>query len=140
MPVSHIRTLLQELIATRNRNSRQDMERGFVLLDLEPMATFSLKEVLDSEYASDEMKCYKMNFDDYIDRFENEHGSIVLFMAGADYQVKIKAIKAILDTYNDEQLKVIEHDKSIEDRRNAQGNEPAGDAVRGRGMGGDPQV
>jgi hypothetical protein len=116
MPVSYIRTLLQELNITRNRNSRQDMERGFMLLDLEPMATYSLEEVLDSSYASDSMKCYKMNFDDYIDRFELENLPIVLYEPDNSYQERIKAIKAVLDQYNEEQTKIVSNETSAEDR------------------------
>lgn len=116
MPVSYIRTLLQELNITRNRNSRQDMERGFMLLDLEPMATYSLEEVLNSSYASDSMKCYKMNFDDYIDRFELENLPIVLFEPGKSYQDRIKAIKAVLDQYNEEQTKIVSNETSVKDR------------------------
>lgn len=134
MPVSYIRTLLQELNATRNRNSRQDMERGFMLLDLEPMATYSLKEILDSSYASDEIKCYKMNFDDYIDRFELENGPIMLYKPDADYQTRIKAIKKVLDTYNTQQLKVIEDETSITDRA---GSSTTGDALQRPDVGGD---
>ncbi|MDD5010076.1 MAG: hypothetical protein PHC68_16940 [Syntrophorhabdaceae bacterium] len=104
LPISYIRGLLQELIATRNRNSRTDMERAFMLLDLEPMAVYSLQEVLDSEYTSKEIKVYKMNFDDYIDRFELEHGPVVLFEALKDYQSRIKKIRKILDKYNNEQI------------------------------------
>jgi hypothetical protein len=116
MPVSYIRTLLQELNVTRNRNSRQDMERGFMLLDLEPMATYSLQEVLESSFASDSMKCYKMNFDDYIDRFELENLPIVLFKPGNSYQERIKAIKAVLDQYNEEQTKIVSNETSVKDR------------------------
>lgn len=130
MPISYIRTLLQELIATRNRNSRADMERGFMLLDLEPMAAYSLKEVLESEYASDEVKCFKMNFDDYIDRFETEYGAITLFEASRDYQTRIKDIRTILDRYNQEQLpKIEENDPSEENRNPGQQNGVTGDEV-----------
>lgn len=137
MPVSYIRTLLQELIATRNRNSRADMERGFMLLDLEPMAIYSLKEVLDSEYTSDEIKCYKMHFDDYIDQFELEYGSITLFEALSDYQKRITDIKTILDKYNTEQLKQVEDDNSNEDRNNVQGGNSEDDAVQRPNVGAD---
>lgn len=134
MPVSYIRTLLQELNATRNRNSRQDMERGFMLLDLEPMATYSLKEILESEYASDEMKCYKMNFDDYVDRFELTEGPIMLYKAGQDYQARIKAIKSVLDGYNTQQLKQIEDETSVKDRAAASAE---ADAVQRPNVGAD---
>lgn len=114
LPVSYIRGLLQELIATRNRNSRTDMERAFMLLDLEPLAVYSLDEVLNSEYTSDYQKVYKMNFDDYIDRFEQEHGPIILFEALKDYQSRIKKIKKIIDKYNNEQI--TQNGTSTEDR------------------------
>ncbi len=129
MPISYIRTLLQELIATRNRNSRQDMERGFMLLDLEPLAIYSLEEVLTSEFASGEMKCYKMNFDDYIDRFELENGPIMLYKALDKYQKRISSIKKILDKYNKEQFKKINNDTSNQDRTNLKGGNPEDDAV-----------
>jgi hypothetical protein len=126
MPVSHIRTLLQELIATRNRNSRSDMERGFMLLDLEPMAVFSLDEVQESDNIDRYTKVYKANFDDYIDRFELENGSIILYRSGKDYQDRISEIRSILDGYNTEQITKLNESKSAEDR-----NDPGGRAVEG---------
>ncbi len=129
MPVSHIRTLLQELIATRNRNSKIDMERGFMLLDLEPMATYSIKEILDSEVVSLKTKCLKQYFDDYIDRFENENGSIVLYKTTSSYQDRIAEIGSILEGYNDEQLKFIDNGKSDKNRKDDQRGTQEGDAV-----------
>lgn len=128
MPVSHIRTLLQELIATRNRNSVADMERGFMLLDLEPCATLSVDETQKSEYISDELKVYKLNFDDYIDRFELEHGSIMLYKAGVDYQSRIRAIKTILDAYNNETYLEYESE-SNQDRNDQREGIPSGDDI-----------
>ena len=127
LPISYIRGLLQELIATRNRNSRTDMERAFMLLDLEPLAVYSLSEVLESEYTSNELKVYKMNFDDYIDRFELEHGPIVLFEALKDYQSRIKKIKKILDKYNNEQIS--QNGTSTENRTTGKPGSPKDDAV-----------
>jgi len=128
MPVSHIRTLLQELIATRNRNSVADMERGFMLLDLEPCATLSVDETQKSEYISDELKVYKLNFDDYIDRFELEHGSIMLYKAGVDYQSRIRAIKTILDAYNNETYTEYESEGN-QDRNDQREGIPSGDDI-----------
>lgn len=140
MPVSYIRTLLQELNITRNRNSRQDMERGFMLLDLEPMATYSITEVLDSEYCTDQIKAYKMNFDDYIDRFELENVPLVLYMPDATYQERIKAIKKVLDGYNQGELTIID-DEQLKDKENETSNQDRtgtatkGDAVQRSDMG-----
>jgi len=116
MPVSHIRTLLQELIATRNRNSRSDMERGFMLLDLEPMAVFSLDEVQKSENIDRSTKVYKANFDDYIDRFELDNGDIMLYLAGRDYRDRIRSIRTIIDKYNSELITKLNESQSTEDR------------------------
>ena len=104
MPVSQIRLLLQELVVTRYQNSKEDMERAIMLLYLEPAAVFSPEEVQESLFYSTEEKTYKMNFDDYIDRFELEHGPISLYKASMDLNNRLKSIKKILEDYNEKSV------------------------------------
>jgi hypothetical protein len=78
-----------------------------------------------------------MNFDDYVDRFELDNGPIMLYKADADYQTRIKAIKAVLDGYNTQQLKVIDDETSAKDR---EGQTTEGDAVQRPDVGGDQET
>ena len=112
MPLSQIRLLVQELIITRNRNSKQDLERALILLDLEPGAILSVEEVQTSPYIDEKTKCYKLNFDDYIDRFEVEYMPITLFMAGRKWKERIESIRKILDGYNEKRYKDLESERS----------------------------
>jgi len=93
LPQSEIRLLLQELVLTRYRNSYADLERALMLLDLEPLSTVSLAEVLESMYVDEDTKRVKQNFDDLIDWFENKYGPINLYKSGEDMSKRIDSIK-----------------------------------------------
>ena len=102
LPVSEIRLLYQELYETRYRNSSADLTRAVMLLDLEPLATSSVEEVEKTLYTTEDIKWFKMNFDDYIDKFENEYGLIHLYKANEKMDTRIKQIAEILTKYNEE--------------------------------------
>lgn len=93
LPESEIRLLLQELMATRYRNSNADLERAFMLLDLEPLATQSVKDVIESVYVDEITKKVKQNFDDLIDWFENTYGSVHLYKSGMDMNKRVDSIR-----------------------------------------------
>lgn len=133
MPLSQIRLLVQELIITRNRNSKQDLDRALILLDVEPCSVLSIKEVMESPYISNDIKIYKYNFDDYVDRFEREFSPISLFGSGQKWADRIKSIKQIIDRYNAESVKNLQAQQS---------GDPQGDVDRrlplGEGGAGEP--
>lgn len=112
MPLSQIRLLVQELIVTRNRNSKQDLDRALILLDVEPCSVLSIKEVMESPYIPNDIKIYKYNFDDYVDRFEREYSPITLFGSGQKWADRIKSIKQIIDRYNAESIKNLQAQQS----------------------------
>ena len=101
MPESQVRLLIEELIMTRYRNSKSDMIRALMLLDLEPFSVLSVENVNAIELIDEIDKKMKVYFDDYVDRFENEKGRIDLFMAGEPMQKRITKIKKTIQKYND---------------------------------------
>lgn len=101
MPESIIRLLLQELVVTKYRNSKADMLRALMLLDLEPVSTTSPEDLGDSNYTSDDVKWLKTNFDDYIDQFENDNGPLNLYEVGKPYRKRILLINKRLRKYNE---------------------------------------
>jgi len=113
MPITEIRLLYQELYGTKHRNSSSDLERAMMLLDLEPLATSSIDEVEKTFLTTDEVKWLKINFDDYIDMFENEHGLVNLYMSGQKMNTRIKSISEILTKYNEKR-------KGSQDRKRAE--------------------
>lgn len=115
MPISQIRLLVQELMVTRYQNSREDLARALMLLELEPAAVFSIKEVQESIYLTDDDKKFKMNFDDYIDRFEQEYAPINLYEADRDMIQRLKDIRQILIKYNNEKSITYDNQGARED-------------------------
>lgn len=100
MPISHIESLQKELIYARYKNNKVELERQFLLADLEPLNGYTVTEVRDiSEYVSDEDLIVKYNFNRLIDLFESKYGLIHL------YKPTMEMKKRIDDIYN--QLKLI---------------------------------
>jgi predicted SpoU family rRNA methylase len=64
-----------------------------MLLDLEPLATQSVKDVIESVYVDEITKKVKQNFDDLIDWFENTYGSVHLYKSGMDMNKRVDSIR-----------------------------------------------
>lgn len=100
-PETYLRELLEELIHVRFENNPKALIRAMILLDLEPFpARTNVDEVIKyANYCSRETIVIKANFNDFIERFENENGHIVAFGAEQEYNKKIQAIKQKLIEY-----------------------------------------
>jgi len=98
---SYVKTLHNELIFTRYQNSPVELERNRILSQLEPFIGYTTDDMLKfREFITVDEMTMKVNFTDYIVRFENEYVPIQDFKEDQKFDIRIKAIKQILDGYN----------------------------------------
>ncbi len=90
---THIKALNEELTYSRFARSEYDLQRAFILNEVEPLIGMTFSEVEDSNSIPKETKILKQNFNDYIQDFEEQKGDIVLFMPEATLSKKITEIK-----------------------------------------------
>lgn len=93
----------------RYRNKPDAIERIKVLRNLDPFPDMDLKGITEMrkevpEMVSDEDMVIKMKFNAFIDRFEREQTSVLLFGRALDFGKKIDQIREQLKTYAKEYL------------------------------------
>lgn len=98
--------LMQQIIETEYRNDPEMLRRMTLLAELEPFRHLTRQEAIDLQSkgilsATDLL--VKMNFANYIRRFERENTNILEFGSDIDYQKKIDTIAAELRRYAEEQ-------------------------------------
>ena len=99
--------LQQKIIETEYRNNPTLRQRMIVLADLEPYRHMSRDEVMqlrDKGIVTDEELMIKLNFVDYVRRFERENMNILEFGENTEYPKKIQAITDRLTEYARESL------------------------------------
>jgi hypothetical protein len=102
MSEADLDALLQQIIETEYRNNPQQMQRMIILSDLEPYRHLTRDEVqalYDKSLVSLEELLIKLNFADFVRRFERENMNIITFGENIDYQKKIDIIKERLMDY-----------------------------------------
>ena len=105
MSEADLDALLQQIIETEYRHNPQQMQRMIILGDLEPYRHLTRNEVqnlYDKQLVTMEELLVKLNFSDFIRRFERENENIITFGENIDYQNKIDNIKARLLEYASE--------------------------------------
>lgn len=98
--------LQRQIIENDYRNNPIELQRMFILSDLEPFRHLTRQEV--KELYDDGLITYadlmlKYNFTDYIRRFEREQINVLEFGSAISYDSKIDKITAILKSYAQEQ-------------------------------------
>ena len=104
---SELDALYEKVIETEYRNNPQMRQRLSILADLEPYNHYTVNEVLDLQakgIATREDVILKINFAEYIRRFERENMNISQFGENIDYENKIKAISDRLQEYVSEEI------------------------------------
>ena len=107
MSESELDALHQQIIETEYRNNPQQLQRMLLLADLEPYRHLSRNEVAtlyEKGIVSMEDYLVKLNFSDFIRRFERENMNIIEFGSEALYERKIDTIKEKLKDYAREQF------------------------------------
>jgi len=95
-PMAYIKTLVIELYQTKYRNSKEERERALRLVELEPYPGYTTDELLgEGVYVDDELLCYKMNFNDIVEEYENQGKDIV----DGDILAVRKALREINKNY-----------------------------------------
>jgi len=93
MPISHIEALQKELIYTKYKNNRVELERQLMLCDLEPLNGYTVEEMLKiTAYVDAQTLKMKFNFNELIDNFEAKHGPIQAYKPDAEWDKRIKDI------------------------------------------------
>ena len=102
MSEADLDALYQQIIETEYRHNPQQMQRMIILGDLEPYRHLTRNEVqalYDKQLVSIEELLVKLNFADFIRRFERENMNIITFGETIDYDAKIQTIKERLADY-----------------------------------------
>ena len=102
MSEADLDALLQQIIETEYRHNPQQMQRMIILSDLEPYRHLTRNEVAglyDKGIVTLEEYLIKLNFADFIRRFERENMNIIEFGDALDYDKKIGIIKEQLTQY-----------------------------------------
>lgn len=98
------------LVETKFRTDEKLMARAKLLSELEPYPDFSVAELVDMRLkvptsVNIVSLIMKMNFSDYIDRFEREELNILEFGEAADHKTKIDGIKSKLQSYAEQEFR-----------------------------------
>jgi hypothetical protein len=104
---SELDALYSKVIETEYRNNPAMRQRLLVLADIEPFQHLTRDEVIELQgkgIATMEDVILKLNFADYIRRFERENMNVVEFGENIDYDKKIQAISERLREYASEQI------------------------------------
>jgi len=100
MPSSHIEALQRELIYSRYKNNKTELERQQILADLEPLNGYSVADIKDiKEYVSDDDLVLKYNYNTIVDWFEAVHGLIQDYHKEQEWNKRIEAIRQIFLTH-----------------------------------------
>ena len=104
---SELDALYEKVIETEYRNNPQMRQRLAILADLEPYNHYTVNEVIDLQakgIATREDVILKINFAEFIRRFERENMDISQFGESIDYDSKIKAISDRLQEYVSDEI------------------------------------
>jgi predicted RNA-binding protein with EMAP domain len=93
MPISHIEMLQRELIYTRYKNNKVELERQQLLADVEPLNGYTVQEAISMAPYVDDLKI-KFNFNRLTDMFEAQHGKIEMYKPEMEWK------KRVIDIYN----------------------------------------
>ena len=105
MSESELDALHQQIIETEYRNNPQMLQRMLILAELEPYRHLTRNEVANlyqTGIVSVKDYLVKLNFADFIRRFERENMNIIEFGSATAYDTKIQTIKEQLRAYAQE--------------------------------------
>ena len=104
-------SLQRQIIETEYRDNPLELQRMLILNELEPYRHIGRQEALtlfEKNIMPENDLRIKMNFPDYIHRFERENTNIIEFGSAIPFATKIERIRAELDRYaTEEKAKII---------------------------------
>jgi hypothetical protein len=92
----------EKIIYTEHRNNPMQLQRMVILKHLEPYRNYTFDEILqlkENELTDPDLLKVKINFNDFINRFERENMNIIEFASKIDFDKKINIIKQKLLDY-----------------------------------------
>lgn len=103
LSMTELDMIQKQIISTEYRNNPAELKRVYILKDLEPYRHFTLKEIIELKdkglIVDDQDLQLKLNFTNFIDRFERENINIVEFGNLLEYDKKIQVITNTLKSY-----------------------------------------
>lgn len=116
MPEYELATRRKQIDEARYRNNPDVLERLNIMRNLEPFSGISIDKLVEMRAKLPELVTLKdlvikMQFNSFIDRFEREQASLLLFGRALDFDVRIKRISEVISIYADEYLAAAEEDK-----------------------------
>lgn len=105
-PESELDMMQNRILETEYRNDPMQLRRMLILAELEPLRHMSRQEVselYDKNLVSEQDLRIKLNFPNFVRRFERENTNIVDFGDAIPYQKKIDTIMSEFRRYADEQ-------------------------------------
>ena len=105
-PESELDMMQNRILETEYRNDPMQLRRMLILAELEPLRHLSRQEVtnlFDKKLVTEQDLRIKLNFPNFVRRFERENTNIVDFGDAIPYQKKIDTIMAEFRRYADEQ-------------------------------------
>lgn len=99
---SELDALATQLLETEYRNNPVQLQRMIILADIEPMRHYTRNEVVElykQGIVDEETLRVKLNFADYIRRFERENTNVIDFGDATEYKKKIQTIYDTLKSY-----------------------------------------
>ena len=103
---SELDMMQNQILETEYRNDPTQLRRMLILAELEPFRHLSrvdVSELFDKRLVSETDLRIKLNFPNFVRRFERENTNILDFGSEIPYQRKIEKITAELRRYADEQ-------------------------------------
>jgi hypothetical protein len=97
LPLSYIQGLHKDLIYTKYKNNKDELDRYLILSDIEPLSAFSMDEIskMKSSINPDDVEL-KMNFDSLIDLFEEDNLQVQYYAPEQPYKKRVSLIKSKL--------------------------------------------
>lgn len=103
--------LQDQIIATEYRNNPTQLQRMLILSELEPYRHLTVNEVVnlyEKQIISDEDMRIKLNFTNFVKRFERENTNVLEFGSAKPFAEKIKIIQQEFKKYANENLNIKE--------------------------------
>lgn len=108
LSMTELDMIQRQIITTEYKNNPSELQRILILKDLEPYSHYSFDELMsldDKGLITDEEELQiKINFTNFIDRFERENINIVEFGNLKSYDKKIQIIKDKLKSYGNKRI------------------------------------
>ena len=105
---SELDAMREQLIETEYRHNPIQMQRMLILSQIEPFDHYSRTELinlLDKDIISQEDFVIKLNFSNFVNRFERENSNIIDFGLNLPYYERVKIISLKLKEYAEEYLR-----------------------------------